>query len=106
MKLTGSFTELKSDGFDIHVDCIVQDDHTNIDSTYYKNGKKIRDVSLWDTSKDIVLFKYDKQGNIVERVEKTKYFDTCNGEDLINEMLQVVKENEMKKENRKRLKIK
>ena len=43
---------------------------------------------------------------MVERVEKTKYFDTRNEEDLINEMLQVVKENEKKKENRKRLKIK
>lgn len=103
MKLTGSFTELKSDGFDIHVDCIGSD---FIDSTYYKNGKEVRCVYLSDTSKGIVLFKYDKQGNIVERVEKTKYFDTRNGEDLINEMLQVVKENEKKKENRKRLKIK
>ena len=104
MKLTSSFTELKSDGFDIHVDRFVQDDHTGIDSTYYKNGKKIRDVSLWDTSKHIVLFKYDKRGNIVEMVEKVKYFDTRNGEELINEMLQVVKENEKKKKSRKRLK--
>lgn len=106
MKLTGSFTELKSDGFDIHVNRIVRDDGTNTDSTYYKNGKEVRSVSLRETSKHIELFKYDKQGNMIERVEKTKYFDTRNGEDLINEMLQVVKENEKKKENRKRLKIK
>ena len=103
MKFTGSFTELKSDGFDIHVDCIGSD---FIDSTYYKNGKEVRCVYLSDTSKRIVLSKYDKWGNMVERVEKTKYFDTRNEEDLINEMLQVVKENEKKKENRKRLKIK
>lgn len=98
MKLTGSFTELKSDGFDIHVDCIVRNDF--IDSTYYKNGKEVRCVSLSDTSKDIVLFKYDKQGNMIERVEKTKYFDTRNGAELINEMLQVVRENEKKKKSR------
>ncbi|ADV44692.1 hypothetical protein [Bacteroides helcogenes] len=106
MKLTSSFTELKSDGFDIHVERFVQGDYTSIDSTYYKNGKEVRSVSLWDTSKHIVLFKYDKRGNMVERVEKTKYFDTRNGVELINEMLQVVKENEEKKKSRKRLKIK
>lgn len=101
MKLTGSFTELKSDGFDIHVHRIVENDC--IDSTYYKNGKEVRSVHLWNTSKHIELFKYDKRGNIVEMVEKTKYFDTRNGEEIINEMLQVVKENEKKKKNRKRL---
>lgn len=101
MKLTASFTELKSDGFDIRVNRIVRDDGTNTDSTYYKNGKEVRSVSLWETSKHIELFKYDKQGNIVESVEKTKYFDRCNEEELINEMLQVVRENEKKKESRK-----
>ena len=72
MKFTGSFTEFKSDGFDIHVDRIVLDDCTDVDSTYYKNGKEVRCVYLSDTSKRIVLSKYDKWGNMVERVEKTK----------------------------------
>ena len=105
MKFTGSFTEFKSDGFDIHVDRIVLDDCTDVDSTYYKNGKEVRCVYLSDTSKRIVLSKYDKWGNMVERVEKTKYFYSQDGEELINEMLQVVRENEKKKESRKRLKI-
>ena len=105
MKFTGSFTEFKSDSFDIHVDHIVLDDCTDIDSTYYKNGKEVRCVYLSDTSKRIVLSKYDKWGNMVERVEKTKYFYSQDGEELINEMLQVVRENEKKKESRKRLKI-
>ena len=42
---------------------------------------------------------------MVERVEKIKYFYSQDGEELINEMLQVVRENEKKKESRKRLKI-
>lgn len=44
-------------------------------------------------------------GKYGERVEKTKYFYSQDGEELINEMLQVVRENEKKKESRKRLKI-
>lgn len=95
MKLTDSFTELEKDGFDIHVHHSVQSNWT--DSTYYKKGKEVKKVDISDMSKSIVVSKYDNQGNIVETVEKVKYFNTQNGEELINEMLQVVRENEKKR---------
>lgn len=74
MKFIGSFMEFKLDSFDIYVDCIVLDDCMDIDSIYYKNGKEVRCVYFLDMFKCIVFFKYDKWGNMVERVEKIKYF--------------------------------
>ncbi|WP_455593528.1 hypothetical protein [Bacteroides sp.] len=98
MKLTDSFTELEIDGFDIYIHRSVQTNLT--DSIYYKKGKEVRRAYISDMFKSVVTSKYDVQGNIIEIVEKVKDFNLQDGDELIDEMLQVVKENEKKKANK------
>lgn len=45
------------------------------DSTYTKNGKIMREATITDDSKRIVTYDYDSHGNIIKRVEKTKFLD-------------------------------
>lgn len=95
MKLTDSFIELKKDSFDIHIHRSIETNWT--DSTYYKDGKEVRRVNISDMFKSIVTFRYDAYGNIIEEIEKVKDLQPQDGDGLINEMLQVVRDNEKKK---------
>lgn len=91
MKLLYSTTDLDKGGVTIKVYSYPIDNCT--DSIYYEKEKEIRHVNISDDFKSVTTYKYDENGNIIEEVCKSKYLGTKTSEELINEMLEILRKN-------------
>lgn len=90
MKLIESSMQLKKDGFDIITRHSLANNWT--DSTFYRGGKEIRHVYLSDKYKQVTVSKYDENGNIIEKIDKTKDVKPQDDKELINDMLEMLRE--------------
>lgn len=95
MELVNSTTELENDGVTVKIYSSAIENWT--DSAYYEKGKKVRQVNISDLFESVTTFKYDKKGNIIEEVDKTKDLDNRTNEEVINEMLEILRKSKVKK---------
>lgn len=46
----------------------------SVDSVYAKNGKDMRAVRVDDEARCLITYDYDRYGNLIKEVRKTKFF--------------------------------
>lgn len=76
--LTGEWTDYRKDGLKISVSNVQRSDGFKIDSIFYKNDKKLRDIQIDSNSfmKTVTNSVYDDKGNLLKVVTKIKQFNT------------------------------